>query len=758
MSTNTNSNNWWENFEGSLSHENNINNNMEQNPPTAFIDTISPKANPTRFDNLPTEILQITQLPDQSKTIPFLEQQPNMSLLTIATGFTNEVHQLHHFFESTTSNNDHASFALSGFRSTASILSLILSRLLNKTSANVPSIETLCDPDKISQILNAQYEPSDLETIEVSNSIILPPRFAFGLAQQNLTTTSETLAFAKDFIMEEDARLKQEWEASAQLDEDGSRDLANQPQWNHAGIKQYALLLQTLYHWNTLQSHRSTSFRLSDDETASKYLKALTEVFQPTTRTDSTRILQSSPPGGPNPFTDQLPPRPTATATATLPGTINPPNPYSTLTPEQSLACNALGLDPNTYAVLSAMQPQNQQTNQGQAMALNRLAGALDKFSDATAASISDKQKLPKVLIQAILNGMTQDGESPATELTQTMKDIMQGSEENTAALLEVILQMHNASATPTPRFTRAIKKGLWSHKPGFPDNCTVINLPQSLAGTPFENIDYAALKEEELRGRNMSEDERNAMYKNVITVSKTINYLLMKTKAFHAILFETYGEYAAPTQEAENWVAFLSQNLPTLMARQSNFDRDLPARLESLMSELFSEFFDRAKHGVPPLYLLDGDTQRQSLLRGHIKPDLSRAVEEALRPPSKEDRKRKQGDELQGPPNKRRNTLSDQVHSNQPNEFKMTSEKFHLVVQRAISKKQVNVPMCPSANSNECCKFIFFGKCNSNCPRSAAHTPIAGNRNRMENLRKFLLDCQAAYRSNKSPTDPDFD
>eukprot|EP00985_Skeletonema_marinoi_P033167 scaffold40642_cov402-Skeletonema_marinoi.AAC.1 len=320
------------------------------------------------------------------------------------------------------------------------------------------------------------------------------------------------------------------------------------------------------------------------------------------------------------------------------------------------------------------------------------------------------------------------------------------------------MLQKHNASAVPTPRFTRGVKKGLWTHIAGHPDNCTVFNLPHSLSGTPFENIDYATLKEEELRGRNMSEEERNVMYKNVITVSKTINYLLMKTKAWHAILSESFGEFAAPSQEAENWVTFISQNLSQLMARQANFDRDLPARLESLMSEEFSEFFTRARHGVPPLYLLEGDIQRQAVLRGHIKPDLPKAVEQALRPPTKEERKRKQADELQPPPNKRRNTLSDQAHSNQPNEFKMTHDKFHLLVQRQITNKQVNVPMCPSTNSNECCKFIFVGKCNSKCPRSAAHTPPAGNRNRMENLRKFMADCHRAYRSNKNPTDPDFD
>ncbi len=747
MSTTTED--FWKNFLESIALESNSNIDLPPILPTSFLDTISPNASSICLDNLAGEIFQITQFADQSKTIPFLVEHSNITMITIATGFNREVSQIHHFFESGTSDNDQALFALSGLKSAANILSLIPSRLFNKTSAMAPSFETLCDPEKISQMPNAQFEDSDLQPIEVSNSIILPPRFAYELAQQDCTSTSETLQFALDFVIEEDARLKLDWQLSTPLDEDGSRDLANQPQWKHAGIKQYALLLQTLYYWNTLQSHRSPSFRLSHDDTATKYLNALTEGFHRWTR---------NPPEGRDPFAD-LPPPPT-------PAIVSPPdlsiqrNPLPTLTDEQSSACNALGLDPNTFAFLSAMQSnsvlpnQDQQSNQGQAMALNRLAGALDKFSDATSANISEKQKLPKVLTQAIKNAMTSDGESPAPELTQTMKDAMQGTEENLTTLIEIILKRSNAAATPTPRFVRGFKKGLWTYTSGSPDNCTVVNLPHSLTGTPFENLDYAALKEEESRGRNLTQAERDALYKNSITVSKTMNYLLMKAKAWHAIISEAYGEDTALVQEAENWVTFLQENLQQLMARQANFDRDLPARIESSMAEEFNEFFLKAKHGVPPISLLDGDAHRQALLRGYIKPDLSKTIEEALRPTPKDDRKRKAAEELQPPPAKR----SDHVHTNQPNELKMAHEKFHLLVQKQISNKRVKVPMCYPTNSNECCKYVFTGKCNQLCPRAAAHIPPAGNRTRMDNLRKFVADCHVAYKANKSPTDPDFD
>lgn len=111
--TNNNDNDFWENFQDSISQENNE--KMNQNHPTSFLETISPDSNPTRYDNLAKELFQITQLSDQSKTIPFLEES-NMSILTIATGFNKEIHHVHHFFETGTGNTDLASFALFGKR------------------------------------------------------------------------------------------------------------------------------------------------------------------------------------------------------------------------------------------------------------------------------------------------------------------------------------------------------------------------------------------------------------------------------------------------------------------------------------------------------------------------------------------------------------------------------------------------------------------------------------------------------------------
>ena len=118
MSTTTNNNDFWENLQDSISHENNT--IVNPNHPTSFLDTISPNANPTRYDNLAKELLQITKLHNQSKTIPFLEQS-NMSILTIATGFTKEIHHIHHFFETDTGNMDQTSYALFGIKSNANV-------------------------------------------------------------------------------------------------------------------------------------------------------------------------------------------------------------------------------------------------------------------------------------------------------------------------------------------------------------------------------------------------------------------------------------------------------------------------------------------------------------------------------------------------------------------------------------------------------------------------------------------------------------
>mmetsp|Transcript_1014 Transcript_1014/g.1668 ORF Transcript_1014/g.1668 Transcript_1014/m.1668 type:complete len:207 (+) Transcript_1014:685-1305(+) len=65
--------------------------------------------------------------------------------------------------------------------------------------------------------------------------------------------------------------------------------------------------------------------------------------------------------------------------------------------------------------------------------------------------------------------------------------------------------------------------------------------------------------------------------------------------------------------------------------------------------------------------------------------------------------------------------------------------------------------PSLHLSNTVSITTFIFLGQCNSKCPRTAAHTSPAGNKARMDTLRKFIQDCLLAYKENKKPSDPDF-
>ena len=727
---------FWESILNSLAESDNPNYDSSFKP-TSFIDTLSPIASKYPYEKIADNLFQITVKAEPSNTLQFLQDHPSLSLITIATGFSNELQLLHNFFPITT---DHTTdtHALHGLGTNANIAQVIPSRLLNKTSSMVPSIETLCTQEKLEELTNTDLQNDDLVSAEISNAIIIPPEITLLLAQNGISSATSALSFLKDKIALDDSIAKTDWERSIPIPTGASQP---QPQWQHDVIKKYALLLQTLYCWSKLSSPRSQSSKISQNDVANDYLNNLISKFPNNPHANPNHTQ----PDVPDPFTNGNESQTTTT------------NPGATLPPEQLLACQALGLDPKTYALMSLLQTQKSQEF---TLAMNKISGSIDNFSNATAASISSKDKLPKVLVNSILNAMTPDGENPATELTQTMKDLMSGSVTNASAMLDVILHKHSASASPNPQFIKGIKNGVWTFPEGKPENVTILNLPLTHGGTPLENVDYAVLKEQEELGKTLSEKERKALYGSIICPSRSIFYLLSKVKAYHAVVAESYGPESPPAAEAENWVTFITVNATKLMARQSSLDRDLPARLECMHADQFNSHFSAAKLGVPSLCLLDGDQDRQKVLRGLYKPDIPTTVYEVLHPPKppSDDHKRKLDDPSPSPSGPKRSTFSDVSHTNQPRELKLTQEKFKLVVQDQITAKSVVVPICPGTNCNECCKFIFFGQCNSRCPRAAAHTSPSNNKSRMDNLRKFLSQCLIAYKQNKKPSDPDFE
>lgn len=751
MSTPNNSDSdFWMSFQDSSSQ--NMNNNVAPRQPTSFMDLITPEASSIDFDSMASDLLKVTFKSNHPKAISFLTENTNLSVISIASGFTKEITHIHHLFQC---GEQDKTYALSGFGKSANTVSLITSRLLNKTQAKVPSIEAL--KANLSRMTTAELDDDQLQLTEIPNSIILPPKLALELANLGTTSTKELFDAVISFVLREDDRLMQE-RNNSQPTVDGTRNLEDLPPWNNEAVETYSLLLQTLFHWNSLESQRSTATRLANDATASDYNNSLADAFS---ANRSALAAPSNPPEGVDPFTNierQQPPPTTDTVNQN-----NLPGPTSNITEEQRNLCQALGLDERSLAIFSLFQSMlpRQQPNDNTSMAtsVNKLSATLETFANATASQIRSKEKLPDVIKTAILNSMTTDGETPATDLTDSMKSITSGSEENASTLLKVILKKHHAASIPNPRFNRAARKGLWTFPTGNPDNVCILNL--CFPTSDDDAMDYAKLKEEESNGRNMTEQERDFLYGKRPNLSKTLNHLLMKLDAWAVLAAELYGPHSLVAMEAESWKIFVSQNMIPLMSRKAQFDNDLPARLESIHAESFNEFFTEAQTSVPSSEILNGDSQRQAILRGQIKPDLSKSIQEILRPtPKGNDRKRRLSADSITTPRKRRNSgMGPEVtHSNQPNEFKVSSEKFTLAIYPAVKNNQVSVPKCPSTDSTECCRFIFLGKCNSDCPRAAAHSNPSGNKSRMQNLRRLLSDCLSAYKANKRPSDPDFD
>lgn len=721
-----------EDWEQLLSNiERNTNPNFDEGAlPTDFGSALLPKNNPLDFKETEEAIFSLIHCPDTNRTLQFLVDNPRISALTSATGFPNDMQLLHHF---SSSGNKH--YAFSGLRTSANVLELIPSRFTHTNTSKAPSLDTLRNPHNLRQINTLQFEEDQLVSFEAPNSIIITPNIAKILTVNgNLTCSpSEALALVATHLIEENARLKAIHESTL-TDEDGILDLNNHQEWDDGPITTAMPLIQALYAWSKQRSPRSISFRPSQNPQTLELLSTITSRFTVDTSTEEIDSRSHTH--------DHLPPR-TNTQENVQPTVTNPFTPPDT---------SGTSFD-RFISNFNASQTQ-------QTVAISKLSHTLGEFANATAANTKSKQKIGKQITNLICNAMTPDGENPATKLTETLTDMMKGSNAEIKLNLDIILNKHNAPATPTPDFIRAVKNGDWVHDPGKPSGITVFNLPHSLANTIFETFDLGRLEEEQKHGRNLTDAEREAMYSKQISVSRTLNTLLAKTKSYAAFLKESLGPGIPASDAADEWTAFLTNNLNDLHNRQRLCDPHLPARLESLIASQFNEWFGQSRFGVPPISVLATDSVRQHVLRGYLKPDIPKSIEEALNPPKNknDDRKRKGGpNDLQSGSDKRPNRTVPHPHENQPREFSMGTDKFKLLVQNSISKNLVKVPMAPSAGCTECCKYIFLGQCHSRCPRVDAHSPPAGNKPRMDALRKLLKDCHLAYKDNKNPSDPDF-
>ena len=204
------------------------------------------------------------------------------------------------------------------------------------------------------------------------------------------------------------------------------------------------------------------------------------------------------------------------------------------------------------------------------------------------------------------------------------------------------------------------------------------------------------------------------------------------------------------------------------LQRKASAEDKDLPCRIECIMSELNNQYAQAAKYGVPSDKIIRADHIRDGIIQGIYKPNIPRKIMDILHPPSKkhhldhDNNKRgggggggKPGNNDGPTPKKRWNPIE---YKGQPREFKFTSEKYKNVIYLQMSQDKIKPPWYAPGKCQECLKFLLLGNCNDKCNREKAHVNPNSDQTRKEEIRNFIKTATATYKNNKKPGDQDFD
>ena len=565
------------------------------------------------------QIIKVTSTATNHEDIlEFLDENPQLSIVTIASGFKGEITILHHFKGFALEEGDEKTyFTLNGNETTSNLLQVIPQRLLKSEAASVPDQKHFTE-NKEKDIMSTSFE-ENAENATIANSIILPPNIAKALIKAKANTAEIALQVVLDLTKETDEREEKKWskekETETANDESTtsakSKEGSTNNEWNHKTYKTNLLLLQHLHKWSKLTNKREAGFRLNTHETPDIWQAKMNSDLQNqnNNNTEDEQELEQT----------KLNPNKTYVA----PDHIRYAEENHMVTPPRNQNNKETRFTFENEEQTQSLNGEHTQRKEGTTnlssptmeVVMNKMAGALDKFANAQSAQSKEKQKIPNNILQMLRNAGTKDGQEPAEDITENLRDIMRSGQENTQLSLDLMLHKQKATASPTARFVRGIHKGLWAYEPGTPDNVTIMNLPANLSGTSLENIDMPKLKEEEARGRTLTDKERNALYGKVTIPSKTIQYLQEKVKAWEAITTQSFEPDSIIAEEATNWREWLDENVTILKNKTYTSDRDLPVRIECIISDLNNQFLTAAKFEVPRDTILAADDIRQGII-----------------------------------------------------------------------------------------------------------------------------------------------
>ena len=749
--------------------------------PEDWIQSISQPFITTDFNNMTKILGSITTVStNTNKTLKFLEENPQLAVLSIASGWQGDIEILHHF-KSFNLNDDEekTTFAINGTSPAAQILQIIPSRLLKTESATVPTLENIIQQQNLPQASSDE----STEKITMSNSIILPPKFTEALLKAKVTKAEMAYDIIANIVKIEDDNAKKRWKQVNNIEEDEDDPIEDDETtesnekdnttkiWENTFFQQALLILQHLIKWSEC-GKREQGFRISNHQEPIDWL--LQQMWgSPNQNKTKNQDQNESTTITPNLDHVRFVGRPNIRNPFTTPNT-NTRN-FPTLD-EQSITSNISS--PNTttnqYQANNTINFDAQNQNQTNlAASMFKMAGSIERFANSHAAQVKEKQKISSNIQKMLQNLGTLDGQNPAPELTEALKDLMRSSGENVPLSLDIMMQKKKAYASPTARFQRAIQKGIWTFETGSPDNCCIMNLPSTLAGTPLENIDISkVLGSEDEKGRTLNDQEQSALFSSVTVPSRTFNFLMNKAKAWKTITSDCFTEDSAFAVEAEEWFIWLDENLELLQRKAAAEDKDLPCRIECIMSELNNQYAQAAKYGVPSDKIIRADHIRDGIIQGIYKPNIPRKIMDILHPPNKKrhldnDRRGgggggggggnggKHGNNDAPPPKKRWNPVE---YKGQPREFKFTSDKYKNVIYLQMTQDKIKPPWYAPGKCQECLRYLLLGNCNDKCNREKAHVNPNNDEKRKEEIRAFIKTATDTYKSTKKPGDQDFD
>jgi hypothetical protein len=516
-------------------------------PPSNYLESLSPECvhfDFSTFNNLLADLTSRSN--DPIRSLDFLNEHPELTLLTIATGNKGEAIILHNFQKFEFAGQGEPIFvALCGAGTNASVVQINASRLLNQHTIPVPDLRAFVGSQDFKSVV-ATHEGDKPVTQTVANSVVLTPKLTELIMKTNSSSIEQISETVLHSILLTNSKDHEDWskkKSSEEVEKEAPNTDFSGNFGNEALASHLTLLQQLFGMYKAGKREASFSLLTSPNPLIDEWLARSNSRFSP-------NRLQSNSPPPPESVEkhrfnlEQM----VKSGQAKNPLVFTGGSKSGAQKPQLQVSINSSSPPGDNNVQFSSNSPgdltgsgginassQSSSVDASTNAILAKVGNVLETLVGTQAASMKQKQKISSNTRSWILNAMTKDGETPAAEILDEFSDLMRGSIENASLGIDLWLKQARVQAVTTPRFITSAQKARLDYPPGEPDNMSLFCIHSSFSGTDLEHIDFQQLKEEELNGRNLSDKERNALYKKFLNVSRTISFLTDRMQAFIA-------------------------------------------------------------------------------------------------------------------------------------------------------------------------------------------------------------------------------